>query len=536
MKGRIRLATFGLVTLAVIAAMTSVAGATTTVNSWNVKANSGALDVILLGHAVEIGGGLTEADANSGNTSEAMGTGLCINASTPVACPTNVTSPSGASFATTQKAIQNGANGSVAPGPACAANLPLVLVTITVGCGNASASEANGKPTAEGDGSILGGSVNLTLGSALSGMGLALPSLSNAPCAGVSTTPASSTPGSNTTPLSGAASGLLGTVTSITQALHLPTLLPSTVSTDSPTDSTCSILGGLVNEINGVPVLGPLVAGLVNGTSLNAVMGTSLLSISAVESKSTVATGTGSNGDGTETASAIGDTLDVNVLSGTLDIKVVPAVASATVDTTTGQTIESCTPGLIQVTVNNGTPNLVSLQPLGTALNQLLGALEATALQPLLDALLAVPQPGVLNCDAPVTTNGGSSNSVEGGIANLELLPVAGSGGLLGVAVNDVSASAAATTAASPSTSPSATPTATPAAAAPATAPAATAAPAAATVPGVTSVHTGEFWAGTLPIILLTGMGLAGIMLIGRRRVFSVARSLTSFTRRRGGH
>jgi hypothetical protein len=535
MRGRIRLAAVGIVTLTVIGAMTSVAGATATVSSWNVRSDAGALDVTLLGHAVEIGGGLTEADANSGDTAEAMGTGLCVNASTPVACPTNVTSPSGASFATTQKAVQNGANGSVAPGAACVANLPLVLVTITVGCGNASASEANGKPTAEGDGSILGGSVNLTLGSALSGMGIALPSLSNAPCAGVSTPAASSTPGSNTAPLTGAASSLLGTVTSITSALKLPTLLPSTVSTDSPTDSTCSILGGLANEINGVPVLGPLVAGLVNGTSLNSVMGTSLLSVSAVESKSTVATGT-NNGDGTETASAIGDALDVNVLSGTLDIKVVPAVASATVDTTTGTTTENCTPGLIQVTVNNGTPNLVSLQPLGTALNQLLSALEATALQPLLDALLSVPAPGVLNCDAPVSS-GPTSTSVTGGIANLELLPVAGAGGLLGVSVNDVSASASATTAnSSPSTSPSSTPTATPAASATAPAVAAAAAPAAAsTVPGVTSVHTGEFWAGPLPIILLSGMGLAGMLLIGRRRIFSVVRSLPLITRRRGG-
>jgi hypothetical protein len=512
--------------LVVLGAMTSVAGATSTVSAWNVKADAGALDVTLLGHAVEIGGGLTEADANSGNTAEAMGTGLCVNASTPVACPTDVTSPSGASFATTQKAVQDGANGSVAPGPACAANLPLPLVTVTAGCGNASASEANGQPTAEGDGSIVGGSVNLTLGNALSSLGIALPSLSDAPCAGVTTPAASSTPGPNTTPLSGAASSLLGTVTSITSALKLPTLLPSTVSTDSPTDSTCSILGGLVNEINGVPVLGPLVAGLVNGTSLDAVMGTSLLSISAVESKSTVTTGTAGNGDGTVTASAIGDALDVNVLSGTLDIKVVPAVASDVLDTTTGSTTATCTPGLIQVTVNNGTPNLVSLQPLGTALNQLLGALEATALQPLLDALLTVPAPGVLNCDDP-TGNDSASSSVTGGIANVSLLPVAGTGGLVGLSVNDVAASASATTA-SPAAAPAATPVA--------TAPAVTAAPApAATVPGVTSVHTGEFWAGTLPIVLLSGMALVGMLLIGRRRILSVARSLPPFTRRRGG-
>ena len=52
----------------------------------------------------------------------------------------------------------------------------------------------------------------------------------------------------------------------------------------------------------------------------------------------------------------------------------------------------------------------------------------------------------------------------------------------------------------------------------------------------MTSVHTGEFWAGPLPIILMVGMGLGGLMLIGRRRIASVARSLSPLARRRGGH
>jgi hypothetical protein len=51
----------------------------------------------------------------------------------------------------------------------------------------------------------------------------------------------------------------------------------------------------------------------------------------------------------------------------------------------------------------------------------------------------------------------------------------------------------------------------------------------------VTTVHTGEFWAGPLPIVLMAGMGLAGLLLIGRRRVASFTRSLTSSNRRRGG-
>jgi hypothetical protein len=70
-------------------------------------------------------------------------------------------------------------------------------------------------------------------------------------------------------------------------------------------------------------------------------------------------------------------------------------------------------------------------------------------------------------------------------------------------------------------TSPSVTPAPTPAA------------PAA--VPNVTGVHTGEFWAGPLPIVLLAGMGLAGLALIGRRRIAAAVRTLHPITRRRGG-
>jgi hypothetical protein len=54
-------------------------------------------------------------------------------------------------------------------------------------------------------------------------------------------------------------------------------------------------------------------------------------------------------------------------------------------------------------------------------------------------------------------------------------------------------------------------------------------------VPNVTAVHTGEYWAGPLPIVLLAGMGLAGLALIGRRRIASAARTLHPLSRLRGG-
>jgi hypothetical protein len=54
-------------------------------------------------------------------------------------------------------------------------------------------------------------------------------------------------------------------------------------------------------------------------------------------------------------------------------------------------------------------------------------------------------------------------------------------------------------------------------------------------VPNVTSVHTGEYWFGTLPIVVLSGMGLAGLALIGRSRIASAIRLFNPTLRRRGG-
>jgi hypothetical protein len=96
------------------------------------------------------------------------------------------------------------------------------------------------------------------------------------------------------------------------------------------------------------------------------------------------------------------------------------------------------------------------------------------------------PDGNLLTCD---TSAPGTTASAKVGVLNLGLLSALQGG--IGLNVGDVSVTGSSTVATpAVATSPStATPVATPAA------------PAA--VPGVTTVHTGEYWAGTLPIVLM---------------------------------
>jgi hypothetical protein len=55
--------------------------------------------------------------------------------------------------------------------------------------------------------------------------------------------------------------------------------------------------------------------------------------------------------------------------------------------------------------------------------------------------------------------------------------------------------------------------------------------PVTATVPGATTVHTGEFWSGTLPLALFGLSLLVGLGLVARRRLGHLVHSLTSFVR-----
>ena len=185
----------------------------------------------------------------------------------------------------------------------------------------------------------------------------------------------------------------------------------------------------------------------------------------------------------------------------------------------------SCNAGLVSYSTSGSLPTFVNITQLTSLVNQILArsgpaARSGSALGSLLTGIIDyTPDGNLLTCD---TSAPGTTASAKVGVLNLGLLSALQGG--IGAATSATSASPGSSTVATPAvvTSPATTP-------AP---PAAAVAPA---VPNVTTVHTGEYWAGTLPVILLAGMGLAGLLLIGRRRVASLARSLAPLNRRRGG-
>ena len=528
MRGRIRIAALGLLTMAALCAASSSAGAAA--NQWNVKASAGFVNLTLLGNQVQLAGGTSEADANSASVADAMGTGVCI-AHGGVDCPTGTTSDlTTPDKTTTAVAAASGKGTTHSAAPQCLT--PAVdaqVVVVNVGCGNASATEdANGNPTASGDGAV----ANIQVDLPVSG-------LSSSACSGTSVPAATPGPTNDVSQLPAPVQTLLGTVN---QALaSLPTPAPALTNVADPSsqsNSSCSVLEGLLAPLDAAipssaaPVKSLLDTLVTAGGTLNASSLPPLMNVTAAGSKSAVANSTNSAGDPTVTASASTGSLDVNIMGGMLDLTVTPTTNTVTLDEATGQASTHCDVGLISVD-QGGTDNFVSLLPLGNAISTLLTQLDQTPLAQLLTALIGAPpaqNPDVLSCSPAGDQTGSSVSQTGGDVSGLHVLPVAtlAPDGLIGLDLGTTTVSASSTTATpavatSPNTSP-ATPAAAPA---PASTPA--------VVPNVTSVHTGEFWAGTLPIILVAGMGLAGLLLIGRRRLASFARSLNPTNRRRGG-
>ncbi len=465
--------------------------------------------------------GGSEADAGNGPLAEASGSGVCSDtfvASSP--CPTSATSSlAGDALHSTQQAVARG-NGVTAT-PTGASNCPVAratpLITVNVSCGSASASEdANGNPAASGDGSLANVPISLSPSTVLQGLlGGPPPSASsvcnNAPAA-------RSTPGTNAGPLPAQVSTLLAKVNGI-----LPSnlrLKRTSVASGSVLTGQCSVLSGLLTQIGAAGGTSP-VAGIVTGlldqilglTGGNAVS-VQPLSIHLGGSTSAVST----NGD-VVTDSVTQHAVNVN-LFGLAGLMVAPTTASVTLDRITGTVTPSCNAGGVSYSTNGSLPSFVSIAQLNGLLRQVLSPLGssdsalATALGSLLTGILSYnPTGNLLTCATSVP---GTTASAKVDVLHLGLLPALRGGVALNVGAVSVTGSAQLSATPPVATSP------------------ATAAPPAGAVPNVTSVHTGEYWAGPLPIVLMTGMGLVGLVLIGRRRIVAVGGTLQATIRRRG--
>lgn len=480
-----------------IAAMSSSAGAATT-TGYSTNANGGFISLSLLNLIGLTGAGSSASATATGNAAgatnsgsdTASGTGLCATLSeSSTTCPTTTDATSADVINTTANATANSAGPlSDTPAPNCLVPpVSLVLITLEAACGRASATEdATGDPTASGEGDLA--NVTVSLGAAVPGLGNLL---GNGTLCGSSSSPAAST--SST----GLVSGLLSTVNGILSTVNLPIL---SATSNDPLSSVCGILSGLTGEL---PIVGSLLS--------NASASTTLLSITVGDSTSTVTNSTASNGDQLVTTTATTEGVDINLL-GMLDIKVLPNTASVTLDTTTGLVQPpTAVTGVLSVSTGASAPTVLGLPDLSSLLGNLLNSLGVSG--------LINPQLTTVAESTTAVTNGGTTGTANSADLKLDLL-----GGLVVVNLGNASVTSSSTTpTSSPAvvTSPAVLPTA----------PVVTA-PAAAVVPNVTTVHTGEFWSGPLPIFLMSGMGVAGMFLIGRRRVFSVARSVLSLRRR----
>jgi hypothetical protein len=482
MRRRIRIATVGAIAIMAVAALSSTAGAATP--TYTTSATGGFISLSLL-NLLGLTGGGSSASAQSGGIDSASGTGLCATLSeSATTCP-NTTNANSADV------INTTAREDVPAQPGDSAQnclippISLVLITLEAACGRASASEdSNNNPTAAGEGDLA--SVVVSLGAAVPGLGNLL---GNGTLCGTPSSPANASTGAAT----GLVSGLLGTVNSLLGTANLPILSPTS---SDPLSSVCGILSGLTSEL---PVLGGLLS--------NATASTTLLSITIGDSRSTVNSGTDpKTQDPTITTTATTEGIDINLL-GMLDIKVLPNTASVTLDETTGLiTAANAVTGVLSVQEGASAPTVLALPDLSSLLGNLLNSLGLSSLiNPQLTTIAESTATGV----------GTTSGSAEAADLKLDLL-----GGLVVLNLGDAKVSAS--SAASINnivTQPAVTPV--PVITQPATT--------AAVVPNVTTIHTGEFWAGSLPLFLMSGMGVAGIVLIARRRLFSVARSIMPF-------
>jgi len=477
--------------VAAIAALSSTAGAASPAPTYSTSANGGFISLSLL-NLIGLTGAGSSANASSNGTDSASGTGLCATLSESAStCPTTTNATSADVINTTANASASSASpGTDAPAPNCL--IPpttLLIITLEAACGRASATETStGLPTASGEGDLA--KVTVSLGAAIPSLGGLL---------GNGTLCGTADSAGNTSATGGLVGGLLGTVNGLLGGLNLP-ILSNATNGGLNLGSVCGILSGLTSEL---PIVGNLLS--------NANASTTLLSITVGDSTSNITNSTAANGDALVTTTATTEAVDVDVL-GLLDVKILPNTASITVDTTSGVVEQpTAVTGVLSLQEGAGLPTVIALPDLSSLLSNLLSSLGSALVNPQLTTIAE---------SSTTLAPNGQSGSAEAADLKLDLL-----GGLVVLDLGDAKVAASTATAA-PLIAPVVTQPAV------VTTPAAVV-PAAAVVPNVTTVHTGEFWAGTLPIFLLSGMGLAGIVMIGRRRVISVARSLVSFSHKR---
>ena len=393
-------------------------------NQWSVQSNGGFVSLDLL-NTLQFAGGGSEADASNAPMAAASGTGACLSAASATnPCPTSASSAlSGVARSSTQDAVAKGSGTTASPtgSSACPVPLDTGLVNVDVACGSASATEdRNGNPTASGTGSLANLSINVSLTDVLQRMlGGSLPSASSvcndAPAARGSA-------GSNTSPLSAPVSALLGTVNGM-----LPSNLalnPTSVAGGSDTSGECSILSGLLTQLDAAGGTSP-VAGLVTGI-LNQVLGLTgshAVSIEPLSIDLGGSTSSVSTSGSVVTDSVTQHSVDVK-LFGLADLQVAPTTASVALDRSSGTVIPSCNAGLVSYSTNGSLPSFITVPQLTSLVNQILAQTGASsALGAALGSLLTdiidyTPDGNLLTCD---TSAPGTTATAKVGVVNLGL-------------------------------------------------------------------------------------------------------------------
>jgi hypothetical protein len=465
------------------------AGAATPNGQYALSANGGFIALSALNALGLTGAGSTATSDN--NKVSATGTGVCLtNAQgTATSCPAAGTTQTNS----TASATANGTTPSGKAGPTCMVpSTSLALVTLEAACGTASAAQdSSGNQTASGQGTL--GQITVSLGSVL-GTG----ALSSLPLCGSSGSPGDA--------ITSSVTGLLTSVQTLLGSAGLPSLptgslpglptttpttttpdtttpgsttTPTTTSSTNPLSSLCSVLSGLTSELG---PLGSLLSGLTSSSTL--------LSITPGNGTSAIATTKNAAGDQVETATSTTEGIDLNIL-GLLDVQLSPNTASITMDTTTGTVSNpSASTGVLSVAAAGSAAQGLSVPDLSSVLGTLLTALGGSGV---IDPSLAT-----IAQSSTSTAPDGHSGSAKSADLKLSLM-----GGMVVLNLGDAEV------------------TATDDPSVPVTAAAVTP-----VVQGVTTVHTGEFWAGTLPIVLASGMAAGGLLLIGRRRVAALARQM----------